>query len=213
MNQQVTLNTLGFPECSATQRVDHEYNVYVFDRSSSYDIILGLDIMVQLGIDISCSTHQIIEWNGRTRIPWKPRTYFDDSLLQDSVAADAHCMFIDSTFDNDMDQLMDDCFFTAPIMESLYETVSTQEVLNHQKHLNSTQKGELKSVLDNFTGLFNGDLVKTGKLGKFKGPKVHLKLLPNAQPASQQGNDHIQYHIHKKRYLRQNSNDCAKSEF
>jgi hypothetical protein len=76
MNQQVTLNTLGFPEFSATQRVDREYDVYVFDRSSSYDVILGLNIMVQLGIDISCS-RQTIEWNG-TRIPWKPRTYFDD---------------------------------------------------------------------------------------------------------------------------------------
>jgi hypothetical protein len=147
MNQQVTLNTLGFPEFSATQRVDREYDVYVFDHCSSYDVILGLDIMVKLGINISSST-QTMEWNGR-RIPWKPHTYFDDSILQDPVAADAHCMFIDSTFDDDMDQLMHDCFFTAAIKESLYETVSTQEVLNHQKHLNSTQLGELKSVLDN----------------------------------------------------------------
>jgi hypothetical protein len=139
--------------------------------------------MVQLGINISCST-QTIEWNG-TRIPWKPWTYFDDSILQDPVAADAHCMFIDSTFHDDMDQLMDDCFFTAPIKESLYKAISTQEVLNHQKHLNSTQLGELRSVLDNFTGLFNGDLVKMGKLGKFKGPKVHLELLPNEQPTKQ----------------------------
>jgi hypothetical protein len=77
--------------------------------------------MVQLSTDISCST-QTIEWNG-TRIPWKPRTYFDDSLLQDPVTADAHCMFIDSTFEDNMDQLMDDCFFTAPIKESLYKTV------------------------------------------------------------------------------------------
>jgi hypothetical protein len=44
---------------------------------------------------------------------------------------------------------------------------------------------ELKSVLDNFTGLFNGDLIKTGKLGKFKGPKDHLELFPNAQPTKQ----------------------------
>jgi hypothetical protein len=109
--------------------------------------------MVQLGINISCFT-QTIEWNG-TRIPWKPRSYFDDSsLLQDPIAADTHCMFINSTFDIDMDQLMDDCFFIAPIKESLYETVSTQEVLNHQKHVNFTQLGKLKSVLDHFSGLF-----------------------------------------------------------
>jgi hypothetical protein len=108
------------------------------------------------------------------RIPWKPCTFFDESILQDPDAADARCtMFIDSTFDDNMDQLMDDCFFTAPIKESLYKTVCTQGVLNHQKHLNSTQLGELKSVLDNFTSLFNGNLVTR----------------------SQQGSGDIQYHI------------------
>jgi hypothetical protein len=59
MNQQLTLNTLGFPEFSATQQVHQEYDVYVFVCSSSYDVILGLDTMVQLGIDISCSTQKL----------------------------------------------------------------------------------------------------------------------------------------------------------
>ena len=184
MNQIVSLKLLGLPEFSPTQKADGEnYKAYVFNKSSPYDIILGLDIMVPLGIDVSCTT-QTVTWNG-TKVPWKPRTYFQDSLLQDASAAEAHCLFLPSSFDNDMEQLLDDCFFAMPIKESLYETVSTQDVLDKQSHLTTSQIADLSKVLNNYQRLFNGDLVTTGKLGKFNGPKVHLELIPGSIPVRQ----------------------------
>ena len=63
ISQQVILHDISFPEFSATQRVDKALNAFVYNQTESpYDVILGLDVLVPLGIEISCST-KTITWN------------------------------------------------------------------------------------------------------------------------------------------------------
>jgi hypothetical protein len=70
-NQKVVLEELTLAEFSATQRIDKKVSAYVFDKPSSpYDLVLGLDLLVPLGIDISCST-QTIPWLDES-VSWKP---------------------------------------------------------------------------------------------------------------------------------------------
>lgn len=74
------------------------FNMYVFEKDTTYDTILGLDVLVPLGIDISCSTKSI-QWNNM-RVHWKPLPYFDNSLLQDPITMESHCMYLRSTNDD-----------------------------------------------------------------------------------------------------------------
>jgi hypothetical protein len=52
--QQVILKDLTFPEFSPMQRIDKAIIAYVYDhKDSPYDVIIGLDVLVPLGIDVS----------------------------------------------------------------------------------------------------------------------------------------------------------------
>ena len=101
LDRQVLLQHITLPEFSPTQRIDKPLSAYVFDKTNSpYDLIMGLDVLVPLGIDISCST-QRVTWM-QAVIPFRPRSYFDDSLLQDPIAHSSHCLAVDQ-FDNPVD--------------------------------------------------------------------------------------------------------------
>ena len=61
-----------------------------------------------------------------------------------------------------------------------YEAVSTEEVISQQEHLTGQQKRRLKSVLDKLTTLFDG------KLGCYTGKKVHLNLIDDFTPFTEE---------------------------
>src|SRR5210317_1926835 len=71
---------------------------------------------------------------------------------------------------------------SVTIADSKYDLVPLEQVAKQQKHLKSNQQKELPNVLKDFEPLFNGNLVRTGKLGPFKGPKASLDLTPDVQP-------------------------------
>ena len=179
INQKVVLDGLILPEFSATQRIDKKIFAYVFDQSNSpYDLVLGLDVLIPLGIDISCST-QNITWMDQI-VSWKPKSYFDDSHLEKSESYEAHCFFVNT--EDDFDEWIES--HTTPsfeswavdIKESKYEKVDTDYAAKQQIHLNESQQSDLAYVLKDFTKLFSG------KLGCYPGHKVHLELEENAQP-------------------------------
>jgi transposase InsO family protein len=174
VNQKVILEELTLPEFSATRKIDQKVSAYIFDQESSpYDIVIGLDLLVPLGIDISCST-KTISWQDE-QVTWKPKSYFLDSNLNDSVSYETHCFFINST--DDFDEWIESHSTTSvTIKSSKYESIDTDEVARQQKHLSKSQQDDLAKVLHEYTLLFNG------KLGHYPGYKVHLELLENAQP-------------------------------
>jgi hypothetical protein len=98
MNQKVVLEELTLPELSATQKIDKKVSAYIFNQPSSpYDLIFGLDLLVPLGIDISALT-QTISWMGES-VSWKPKSYFNNTNLKDSVAYETHCFYSTDDFD------------------------------------------------------------------------------------------------------------------
>ena len=125
VNRRVSSEHISFPEFSPTQRVDKAISAYVYTNDKhTYDVILGLDSMVPLGIEISCSTWTV-SWLGK-RIPFKPRSYFDDNGFKEPVANVAHCFHIDP-----FDEVIDS-FATAAttILESKYDHVTKEKVSN-----------------------------------------------------------------------------------
>ena len=121
-------------------------------------------------------------------MPWKPREYFQESTWLNPHTHEEHCLAV-STLNVEEEILptsLYECFNTntntQEIKASSYEAVSAQQVTDQQLHLSTRQKDELKSLLEEYNRLFNGELVATGKLGVFKGPKVHLELLDGVKP-------------------------------
>ena len=176
ISQQVILHDISFPEFSPTQRVDKALNAFVYNQTESpYDVILGLDVLVPLGIEISCST-KTITWND-IKIPWKPKSYLDDTSLTDPQLNES-CFCAPPNYTIGYTNLDS---FAAPasttILHSEYTAVNIDDVVKAQIHLNTEQQTELASVLTNFQQLFSG------KLGCYPGYKAHLKLLPNAHPS------------------------------
>ena len=63
LNQEVVIEDLVFPEFSPTQKVPGPIRATMFSNDdSAYDIIIGMDTMLALGIDVRCST-KTITWN------------------------------------------------------------------------------------------------------------------------------------------------------
>jgi hypothetical protein len=93
--------------------------------------------------------------------------------LTDPVACQTHCYFYND--DSHFDQNNLNCFDIA-LLESKYEAVDIYHVAKQQLHLDQKKQNDLAEVLSNYQLLFNG------KLGCFKGPKVHHELTSDAKP-------------------------------
>ena len=141
----MVLCDISFPEFSPTQQVDKAIQAFVYDMEESpYDVILGLDVLVPLGIEISCLTQTII-WN-KTRIPWKPKSYLDKASLTDPQLNETpFCALPDFTIGHiDLDS------FAAPasttILKSRYSAINIQDVVKAQVHLTEQQQQDLDAI-------------------------------------------------------------------
>jgi hypothetical protein len=90
---------------------------------------------VPLGIDISCTT-KTIQWMDH-KIPWKPKSYFNNSILSDPVACQTHCFFFND--DSFLDETTFNCFNSA-LLESKYEAIDVHQVAKQQLQLDHKNK-------------------------------------------------------------------------
>ena len=61
-------------------------------------------------------------------------------------------------------------------LDSKYDAVSVDEVINIQTHLTPTEKEDLRNVLNEVSNLFSGNL------GTYTKREFHLEVNPNATP-------------------------------
>jgi hypothetical protein len=172
VNQHVTLSTIALPEFLPTLHIDKNIAALVFDSSNTiYDMIIGNDIMVPLGINISC-TMQTIQWQD-IQIPWKPFSYFDSSVLTNVMTIESHAFFI--SHDDPLETYYQ-MAQVGKILESKYNRVNIDEAAEQQVHLNEKQRKDLATLLWQFQPLFSG------KLGCYPNATVHLELKNDVKP-------------------------------
>ena len=177
----VEIDDIILSEFSPTQRFQKPTQVLVFDSESSYDLVIGLDLLVPMGIDVSCATQTIRQSD--VIVPFKPKEYLRESLTAEDSIIENHCFHIADRIDNSLERNFHTCFMSNnKIEQSKYDIVPPEDVAMKQKHLNSNQQQDLVNLLRKYQPLFNGNLVRTGKLGAYNGPKVHLELNSSAQP-------------------------------
>ena len=160
-NKTTILRDGNLPEFDRHKRI-LGVTATVFDTPSCpYDIILGRDLLSDLGVIIDFANHHV-KWMDKF-IFMKPRSHFQHHTNYTMI------------FDDGVLDVLDDAE-DAFIMDAKYVATSPQEVADGQHHLTEIQRKNLAIALQNVSELFDG------KLGRYKAEKIHLDLVDGAQP-------------------------------
>ena len=145
-----------------------EWKVHVDESKSpedtNYDMIIGGDLLIQLGIDITYSK-KIIQWDGATL----PMRSID--LLTQKTAYD---QAIEDLYESEIVQ--DSTERIKRILDAHYEKADLDKLTASYTHLQETERNELNQLLKKYEYLFDGTL------GKWKTEPIDIELKENVNP-------------------------------
>ena len=141
------------PELNPTAKIRQK--LHVVPKMSKYDILLGRDVMQQLGISLDFED-QVIHWNGNSANMKSP--HFANNFnynIEESYALQA---------ENDRLQR---------ILDAKYEKANLLEITKNCTHVSTKEQKSLYFLLRKFEKMFDGQLGKwTGK------PSYDIELKP-----------------------------------
>ena len=159
-----TVNCLfALPEFFKHREVKWTMYVDETNNLSRYDMIIGRDLMSELGIDIKFSTGEIL-WDNAS-IPLRDVTCLDEEHI-DKLENEIFFMEDPDTIDAERIQ---------QIVSAKYSPADLQ-VEVEKLNLSETDKIQLYNLLSKYNSLFDGTL------GVWKSEPVHLELKPDAKP-------------------------------
>ena len=136
-------------------------------NKNSYKVIIGMKDLRRLRFIIDLDDN-FMKWQG-INVPMVPRGYWS----QDNIDAS-----LDNQVDVDVTEEQPMFEYHGTVLSAnKYEPADIDATLEGEKydHLNSEQKQQLRTILKQHEGLFQG------KRGVFNGPDVTLKLKPDAK--------------------------------
>ena len=184
-NEEVKLYNILLPEFHKTRCIQ-TLTARIFDHGCRYDMILGRNLMNDLGIVLDFNTKSMA-WDGSI----VTMREYDQTQEQTSLATNLLLDIIDSNLEaNDSITMLDQPsdvhyqekdvdpsgYKTKTIRTSLYEPSNLQDIVDKCVYLLPSQREQLYSLLAQFHNLFDG------RLKTFKGPPVHLELIENPVP-------------------------------
>ena len=134
------------------------WDVHVTKNLGAYDMIIGQDILIDLGIDIKFSTQEV-EWDGNS-IPLR------NSELD----------FKEAYYVNDSDIVEDAATRIKGILDAKYEPADLHKVCSSADHLTSKEQAKLEALLSKYKTLFDGSL------GHWNDTEYEIELRPDAKP-------------------------------
>jgi len=146
------------PEFSSSRII--KANFHIMENHIKYDMILGRDILSDLGIDLLFS-NQLIQWPDiNMELPMRSSdvTYEEAFLIGDGQAIDDATARIQQ------------------ILDAKYEPADLDQVVAECVHLTDEEQTKLKNVLVQYRTLFDGSL------GHWKDKLYDIKLKEGAQP-------------------------------
>jgi transposase InsO family protein len=138
-----------------------------FSIACRYDMIVGRDICLEMGIIINFQDH-VMTWDDAV-VPMKTYPNKPSSLNEPSMLA----QIVLNHMESDLEEHDN---YVSEILPSQYAKQDVKAIAQAQEHLSHQQRDDLQALLLEFPTLFDG------KLKKFKGPKVHLEIDPTAKP-------------------------------
>ena len=127
---------------------------------AQYDMIIGTDLMTELGIDINFSTNKM-SWEG-VDIPMRPKNLITDP----DVAADIYHTTMEAPIIQTAEERQ------QRILDADYSATDIGAYTKNLSHLDGTQQSKLYRLLIQYPNLFKGGL------GTLNIPPVHLELRP-----------------------------------
>jgi hypothetical protein len=133
-------------------------------KQAGYDMIIGRDLLIKLGIDIKFSSGTL-KWED-TEIPMR-----ESGELRDRQIA-YHCFYAS----DDVTATKQLTKRAVQILDSKYDAIDVGKVVAEQVGLDKSQKAALHALLTKYKNLFNGEL------GDWDSSPVSIELQPNAKP-------------------------------
>ncbi len=135
-----------------------QWDVHVTKNLGAYDMIIGRDLMEDLGIDILFS-EQRIEWDGHD-MPFKD---IDDDPHTSFYIQDA------GPVDEELERLKD-------ILDAKYQPADPSDIAKDAKHLSEDEQEKLEALLRKYETLFDGTV------GTWNGTECKIELKEGAKP-------------------------------
>ena len=135
-----------------------EWKMHVSENMGAYDMIIGRDLLEDLGIDLKFST-SMVEWDG-VEIPFK----------------DIEASMVESFYIREPDWVLEELFKAEKILDNDYAKADIAQVTNSQKHLSKEERQKLKCLFEKFESLFDGTL------GAWTHDNYHLELKEGVKP-------------------------------
>jgi gag-polyprotein putative aspartyl protease len=135
-----------------------EWEFHVTKTMGAYDMILGRDLLTDLGIDVKCS-NMTVSWD-HADIPWKDMTQDmeENFHINEPEAVEEEMSRIRKILDND------------------YGKADLKDVAEMQTHLSQDERDKLEKLLNKYDDLFDGTL------GRWTHPDYKLELKPDVKP-------------------------------
>ena len=135
-----------------------EWNLHVTKDLGAYDMIIGRDLLRDLGIDIKFS-NETVTWDEHD-MPFKD----SDSTMEESYYVPEP-----EAVDEATERL-------RGILDAKYEAADLREIADSADHLEEDDREQLHSLLNKYASLFDGTL------GNWTDTTYDIELKPDAQP-------------------------------
>ena len=134
-------------------------STHVVDKLAGYDMIIGRDLLTELGIDLKFSEHTFV-WEERTmQMPLREESDVDGLIMHQETT-----------------QLQDATARVKRILDAKHEKADLPKVAADCNHLDQEQKESLLALLQKHESLFDGTL------GKWHGEEHDIELKPDSKP-------------------------------
>ena len=147
---------VALPELSNSRMINT--HVHVAPKLNQYDMIIGRDLLSELGITLNFKDHTI-QWDD-IEIPMKP----------EDATSKEHFHIADSpTLDSATERI-------KHILDAKYEAANLKEIAENCTHLNKSKQQSLQTLLEKY------DLLFDGSLGTWTGEPYNIELKPDVTP-------------------------------
>jgi hypothetical protein len=147
----VRLREILLPEWFDKTKIIYGKKAHVFDAKCNYDVILGRDVLSDIGLILNFETNTV-KWMDR-EITMKPRNHWKD---HENIFA----LLTQTT-----EELIEEP--ESYILDVTYEKYTAKEISDQQTHLSAFEQQRLTTVLKKYDTLFNGEL------GHYPHRKIH----------------------------------------
>ena len=167
------VDRVKLPQFSTKRSFGADFHLFQPGKGCRYDVIIGQDLLQELGIDILNSSKSF-HWDG-IEVPMVPRGHWDKKNIRrfwkqhENSDADDETALV-------LSRRIEETYAMKKILAAKYEPINLTKVVDEQEHLAIPERLALQKILKTYLNLFQG------LRGNWKGKPIHLEFVPGSKP-------------------------------